>query len=89
MNQDLTAKKRIPLTVSVYADGMVTIDDKERVHVAYGNIDGMYKSGSTQGVTLSLNSTDEAANAEVMELCNEIAAGCYKLQNLLTDIEKR
>lgn len=87
MSQQQNSDKRIPLSISVFDNGMITIDDIERKHIAYGNIDGMYQTETTQGVTLSLNSMDRKNHEQVMTKCNEIASACYELQKMLGDID--
>ena len=87
-------KNKIPLKITVSSDGMTIIEDvsgenNESKHLNYGNILGMYKTESTQGVSLQTNSSNKELNKKILERCNEIATASYELQNLLKQVEEQ
>lgn len=55
--------------------GMVDIDGDE---IAYGNIKGMYQTGSGHG--LQLSERLEHKRGEIIDLCSDIADRIYELQ---------
>lgn len=78
--------KRIPLIVFASCDGMVQIDDQDKKHICYANILGMYKTQSTQGSGVQINSLEPEVQEKVQEKCDKIATLMYELQDLLGEI---
>jgi len=76
-NAETSGISQSPYLSAILVDGMVNIDSE---HIAYANIDDMYKNGDAVGLQLN----NESIRDSVTSFCNNITDDLRTLNKLLT-----